>query len=152
MAGQLSKRSGNGLRRQLPFPMAFGRDMDEIFNQMFNRDFGQEGIAAPSMDISETEDAYRATLELPGVKTDDIDIQVNGNVLTVTGESKNESEEEGRKFHRVERSYGSFSRTMTLPCEINEADVNAKLEGGVLTIDLPKAEEAKPSKIPVQGS
>ena len=154
MAGQLARRPGNGLRRSFPFPLPFGRDIDDMFNRMLSRElpWSDDEMVAPSMDIFETDQAYHASFELPGVKPEDVDIQVNGNVLTVTGETKNKTEQEGRTFHRTERAYGSFARSVTLPREVTEDKVAAKLEGGVLTIDLPKAEASKPSKIKIQGS
>jgi HSP20 family protein len=109
------------------------------------------GAAAPALDMSETETAVDVRMDLPGITAKDIDIQVNGNLLTVSGERKEEKEEKGKMFHRVERSYGGFSRTVRLPCAVNESEVAAEYKDGVLTIKLPKTEELKAHKIKVKG-
>jgi HSP20 family protein len=103
------------------------------------------------LDVAETEKSLEIHMDLPGVTAKDIDIQVNGNLLTISGERKEEKEEKGKTFHRVERSYGSFSRTVTLPCDVNENEVAAEYKDGVLTIKLPKTEESKAHKIKVKG-
>jgi HSP20 family protein len=81
----------------------------------------------------------------------DFDIEVNGNIVTVRGERKEEKEEKGKTFHRVERRYGSFSRSMTLPCNVNEDEVAAEYASGVLTVTLPKREDTAPKKVSVKG-
>ena len=152
MVRQLAKRSGNGLRSPFSNPYSLRRELDELINRMWGGEASEwlgSDMTAPSMDLSETDIGYQARIDLPGVSAEDIDIQVNGNVLTVTGERKDEKEEEGRTFHRTERSYGSFARSVTLPCDVMEEKVAASLDGGVLTIDLPKAEEVRPRKIKV---
>ncbi len=96
--------------------------------------------------VSETDDAICITAELPGIEMDDIDVSVTGNRITVKGEKKSEKEEkgeeEGRQFHRVERSSGSFHRSMTLPFDINPDTVTADTKDGVLTVMVPKPPEA----------
>lgn len=151
MVKQLAKRSGNGLRSAFSTPRSL-RELDEFINRMWGGEADWLGAdtATPSMDLSETETAYQVRLDLPGVAADDIDIQVNGNVLTIKGERSDEKEEQGRTFHRTERSYGSFARSVTLPCDVVEDHVSASLDGGVLTIELPKAEEARPRKVEVK--
>jgi HSP20 family protein len=129
----------------------------EEMNQLRSRMWGDEeegwfaGALAPSVDLSETETAVEVRMDLPGVKPKDIDIQISGNVLTVSGQREEEKEEKGRTFHRVERSSGSFSRSLTLPTTVNESEIAAEYRDGVLTITLPKSEEAKPHKIKVKG-
>ena len=152
MARQLTEPNGGGLRRTWVPPFALRRELGEMFDRLWHEEFpfGEAG-AVPTMDISETEEGYRATLDVPGVESDNIDIQVHGNRVTIRGHREHEEEEKGRTFHRTERSSGSFSRSVTLPTEIAEDAVAASLEGGVLTIDLPKAAAAKPCKIKVQG-
>jgi HSP20 family protein len=81
----------------------------------------------------------------------DIDIQISGNVLTISGKREEEKEEKGKTFHRVERSYGSFSRSVTLPCAIQENEVAAEYRDGVLKITLPKTEESMAHKVKVKG-
>ena len=90
-------------------------------------------------------------MDIPGMEAKDIDIQVNANVLTVSGERKEEREEKGKTYHRVERRVGAFSRSVTLPCPVKEDAVDAQYKNGILTIKLPKTEEAKARKITVKG-
>jgi HSP20 family protein len=90
-------------------------------------------------------------MDIPGVKTKDIDIQLNGNLLTVTARREEEREEKGRKFHRVERHSGQFSRSLTLPAPVVESEVAAEYRDGVLSITLPKTDDSKAHKIKVKG-
>jgi HSP20 family protein len=132
---------------------ALREEMKDLRAQMFGD--GDEGwlnvATAPALDMSETDKAIDVRMDLPGITAKDIDIQVNGNLLTVSGERKEEKEEKGKTFHRVERSCGSFSRTVTLPCAVNESEVAAEYKDGVLTVKLPKTEESKAHKIKVKG-
>ena len=133
-----------------------GRSMLEDFEHAIGRmwDEGEEGWFSrrvPSLDVSETESSVEAKLDLPGVKADEIEIQLNGNVVTVSGEHRDESEEKGKTFHRVERRTGSFSRSFALPCAVEEDEVAAEFRDGVLTITLPKTESAKTRKIQVKS-
>ncbi len=151
MVGAITKRP----RYQLGFPWRtpFGRlpEMEELMSTFWGN--GGEGwmseTMVPSADVSETEKAIDVRLDLPGVEPEQIEVQVNGNLLTISGERKEEKEEKGRTFHRIERSEGSFSRTITLPCEVQENKVVASFKNGVLNVSLPKALEAKPHKIMV---
>ena len=126
-------------------------------NELRSRLMGEEdegwftGALVPALDVSETDTAIDVRMDLPGITAKDIDIQVNGNLLTVSGERKEEKEEKGKTFHRVERRYGNFSRTVTLPCAVIESEVAAEYKDGVLTIKLPKTEESKTHKIKVKG-
>lgn len=127
-------------------------DMESLFGGFgFEEGNGwnTQTLAAP-LDLSETETAIQAHLDLPGVEAKDIDIQVRGNLLTIAGERKEEKEEEGERFHRIERSYGSFSRSVTLPCSVDENKIDATYHDGVLDITLPKTEEAKARRISVK--
>ncbi|GIW39822.1 MAG: molecular chaperone [Candidatus Binatia bacterium] len=105
---------------------------------------------APVVDIEETPDEYLIKAEVPGVSRDDVKITVENGVLTLQGERKQEKEEKGRKFHRVERFYGSFLRSFTLPDNVDEEKVRAELKDGVLTVHLPKSEKAKPKAVEVK--
>jgi len=107
-------------------------------------------IAAP-LDIAETENAFELRLDAPAMKADDFHIDVKGNVVTVRGERKEEKEEKGKTWHRVERRTGKFARTLTLPCNVQADEVAAEYAGGVLTVKLPKIEEARPKKIAVKA-
>jgi HSP20 family protein len=126
---------------------------DEIsgFRSRFFEDEGWLGdIMKPSVDMAETDGVIEVTMDIPGVDPKEIDIQVSGNMLTISGEKKEEKEEKGKTFHRVERRYGSFSRSMTLPCPVNEDKVGAECHEGVLKVTLPKTEESKTRKIKVK--
>jgi HSP20 family protein len=109
------------------------------------------GAPVPSLDLSETPEAVQVRMDVPGVKAADLDVQVNGNLLTISGKREEEKEEKNRTYHRVERSSGSFSRTVTLPCAVEEAKVDAQYKDGILTVALPKTPEAKSRKIEVKS-
>ncbi len=103
----------------------------------------------PLVNLTEDKDNYYVRAELPGVKGDELDIQVTGRNLAITGERKIAAEEEGARYHRREREAGTFSRMIALPGEVNTDKVEAKLENGILNIVVPKAEIAKPKQISV---
>ena len=122
---------------------------------MFDEFFGErrsglaEGSWAPAVDVSETEAELVIRAELPGLSQKNIELNLQDNVLTLKGEKQQEQKEEKENFHRVERSYGSFSRSFTLPVNVNAEAVQATFKNGVLEITMPKAEEAKPQKIEI---
>ena len=138
------------------------RELEEVsarLNRMFARPASQTSdgketmIVAdwtPSVDISETEGEYEIKAEIPDVKKEDVKVMVEDGVLTIQGERKHEKEEKGKKFHRIERSYGSFVRTFSLPDVIEEDKVKAEFKDGVLNLHLPKSEKAKPKAIEVK--
>jgi HSP20 family protein len=132
---------------------ALQEEMNQLRSQLFGD--GEEGwfsgAIVPELDVSETDTAIEVRMDVPGVTAKDIDIQINGNVLTVSGERKEEKEEKGKTFHRIERRYGNFSRSITLPCPVAESEVAAEYHDGVLTVKLPKTEESKAHKIKVKG-
>lgn len=101
----------------------------------------------PALDLSETETAYLVELSIPGVKPEDIDVSVENNVLTIKGTLHQEEQENKRNYHRVERRYGSFQRTLGLPTTVKPDAIHATLTNGVLRLDIPKAEELKPRRI-----
>jgi HSP20 family protein len=103
----------------------------------------------PALDISERKDAYLVTVELPGLKPEDLDITMEDGLLTVQGERQFTSESSEQQFHRVERRYGAFRRSITLPAHVMAEGIQASFEDGVLQILVPKAEEAKPKRIQV---
>lgn len=103
----------------------------------------------PLINLTEDNNSYYVRAELPGVTADELDIQVTANNLSISGERKIEPEEEGAKYHRRERDAGRFSRSLQLPGEIDSDKVKAKLENGVLTVLISKAEVAKPKQIAV---
>ncbi len=102
---------------------------------------------APATDIRETEDTYEVTAELPGLKKDDVHVTLENNVLTLSGERKLKDEEETKDHHRVERRYGAFFRSFTLPNKVDTDKVEATFEDGVLQLTIPKTEEVKPRRI-----
>lgn len=138
------------------------RELEEVsdrLNRMFARPSaraanGKETMIVadwtPSVDISETEGEYQIKAEIPDVKKEDVKVTVEDGVLTIQGERKHEKEEKGKKYHRIERSYGSFVRTFSLPDVIEEEKVKAEFKDGVLNLHLPKSEKAKPKAIEVK--
>ena len=133
-------------------------DMSERLNRVFTRPAlrpsGKEALTVadwmPTVDISETDAEYLIKAELPEVKKEDVKITVEEGVLTLQGERRQEKEEKGKKYHRVERSYGSFVRSFTLPESVDEAGVKAEYKDGVLSLHLPKTEKVKPKAIDVK--
>ncbi len=103
----------------------------------------------PAINLTEDTDHYYLRAELPGLKDDELEIQSTGKSLAISGERKIPSENEAAKYHRRERDSGKFSRVINLPSDINSEKVVAKLENGILTITIPKAEMAKPRKIKI---
>ncbi len=104
----------------------------------------------PSVDISETDKSFLIKVEVPGIKRDDVKISIEDNTLTIRGERKEEKKEEGRKYHRMECSYGSFERQFMLPPNINQEKIDASFKDGVLALDLPKKEVEKPKQVEVK--
>ncbi len=105
---------------------------------------------APSVDITEDDKEYLIKADLPEIKKEDVKISVEDGVLGISGERKYEKEEEGKKYHRVERSYGSFERSFTVPADAEEEKVSAQFNDGVLMIHLPKGEMAKPKRLQIK--
>jgi HSP20 family protein len=104
----------------------------------------------PLVDISEDNNEYLVKAELPELKKEEVKVSVENGELTISGERKSEKEEKGKKFHRIERSYGSFLRSFTLPETVNADKVSAEFKDGVLSVHLPKDEKAKPKSIEVK--
>ena len=108
---------------------------------------------APPVDIAEEKDRIVITAELPGFKENDIEVQTENGMLTLRGERKFDNESEsGRNYHRVERSYGQFVRTFSLPNNVDREKIQATFRDGLLTVELPKREDAKPRTIKISGS
>lgn len=110
------------------------------------------GAWSPSVDIWEDKDRLILEAELPGMRRDDFEISVENNVITLRGERKFEKKTEGDNYHRVERAYGSFTRSFTLPQTVTADGATADFENGVLRVSLPKREETKARKIEITGS
>ncbi|HWL16678.1 MAG TPA: Hsp20/alpha crystallin family protein [Opitutus sp.] len=115
---------------------------------------GKEAIAesdwSPVVDISEDDKAYVIKAELPEVKKEDVHVRVENGVLTLTGERKQEKEEKGRRYHRIERAYGAFARSFTLPGDADPDKVNASYKDGMLTVSVAKAEHARAKPVEVK--
>ncbi len=155
MSKSLPARTSQGLTSW------FGRDpfttLREEMNDMLSR-FSTDGDGGwltgeriPSLDLSETNGQIEVKMDVPGVKPDEIDIEVRADTLHIRGEHKEEKEEQGKTFHRIERRAGSFSRSVTLPCSVDEEKVTAECRDGILTIKLPKTEESRTRKVKVKG-
>ena len=104
----------------------------------------------PRVDISETDKEFAIKAEIPDVQKEDVKVSVDNGVVTIQGERKQEKEEKGKKFHRVERYYGSFVRSFTLPDNIDEANIKASFKDGMLNLQIPKSAVAKPKSIEVK--
>jgi HSP20 family protein len=131
-------------------------NMQKEIDRMFDRFQGgtTEGDAQstflPAVDIVERENDFLVKVELPGVHKEDVKITVQDDLLTIRGEKKSEEEKKGENYHRVERSYGNFQRSFTLPSSIKNEKIEASFINGVLHVTLPKLEEAKPKEIEVK--
>jgi HSP20 family protein len=132
------------------------RELDSLqseFNRLFDSFLGNGGADArarrwvPPMDLVETEDHLVLKADLPGVSKEDVDIEVKDNVLTVSGERKAEHEEEADGYYRIERAFGRFSRSLTLPQGIDNDAISADFTDGVLEVRIPKPEERKPQRV-----
>ena len=130
-------------------------EVNRLFSTNMTRAFGDEGIArgawAPSVDIYENKDQIVLEAELPGMKQEDFDLSVENNVITLRGERKFEKTDEADNYHRVERSYGAFTRSFTLPQTVSAEGATAEYNNGVLRVTLPKREEVKARRIQVAG-
>jgi len=128
-------------------------EVNRVFSSSFNRSGDNElmrGAWSPSVDIYENKDQIVLEAELPGMRPEDVDISIENNVLTIHGERKFEKKDEQDNFHRVERSYGSFTRSFTLPPTVTSENVDASFDNGVLKLSLAKREEAKPRRIEIK--
>lgn len=134
---------------------SFGREIDTMFDKFMCGGTADDGSHAfshwmPAVDVTEHENAYEVKVELPGVNKDDVKITMQDDILTIRGEKKQEKESKNSSYHRIERSYGSFQRSFTLPTSVKHDQIDASYKDGILTIALPKAEEAKPKQIEVK--
>lgn len=127
------------------------RLFENFFGDTFVEPFGGAGEWSPALDVAETEGAFLVRAELPGLDPDNVEITLTGDTLTIKGEKKEEKEEKTKSFHRVERSYGSFQRSVQLPVSVKADAVAATFKNGVLTIELPKVEEAKTKSVKIKA-
>lgn len=139
-------------------------ELEEMSNRL-NQIFGRPAVSsaadqqmlkvadwAPSVDISETDKAYLIKAEIPEVKKEDVKVTIDDGMITIQGERKMEKEEKGKKFHRIERSYGSFVRSFRLPDGVDESKAKAEFKDGMINVTLPKSEKAKSKAIEVAVS
>ncbi|RLD05591.1 MAG: Hsp20/alpha crystallin family protein [Chloroflexota bacterium] len=135
--------------------------MARLFDDFFERPFSLGtyikdntimGDFAPRMDCKETKKDITISVELPGMEPEDVEISINRNELTISGEKRAEKEEKGEHHYRIERSYGTFHRSIPIPGQVEENEINAKMKNGVLTVTLPKSKEAlrKHKSIPIK--
>ena len=127
-------------------------DMNRMFDRFFSARAGNGSTAGrwiPAMDLAETDDHLVLRADLPGMTEDDVEIEIQDGVLTLSGERKAEHEEKGEGFHRVERAFGSFSRSLTLPKGVDADGVTAGFDNGVLEVRIPKPEERKPQRVQI---
>ena len=135
------------------------RDIADVFDRYtksigWPRTGGQEAVAtgdwSPRVDIVETDKEFQIKAELPEVKKEDLKVTIENGALTIQGERKQEKEEKGKKFHRIERYYGSFIRSFSLPENVDEDEIKASFKDGMLVLSLPKTEPAKPKGVEVK--
>jgi len=136
----------------------FGRDFDQLFQAVFTPGLLSLGVPAPrqltfpALNVTEDESAIHVEAELPGFQKDQIEISVEGNQLTISGERTQTTEEQDAAYHRRERWTGAFERSVVLPTDVDPDKVAAELKNGVLSITLPKPEAARPRKIKVKAN
>ncbi len=132
------------------------RDIEDVFDRYAKAmhsdhgfEFVQSGDWTPRVDISETDKAFTIKAEIPDVSKDDVKVSVENGVLSIKGERKHEKEEDGKKFHRIERYYGSFLRSFTLPSNVDGTKIKATFKDGMLDLQIPKTEEVKPKAVEI---
>lgn len=143
----ITRRSPNRTLRTLQ------REVDSLFDRFFDRADGDQdtsAVRAPRTDLVETDDAFHLRLDVPGMTKKDITINLQNGTLTVSGERASERTEEGEEYVRAERAFGTFHRSFTLPDAVDEANIQATYEDGVLSIHVPKTEESTRRQIDIQ--
>ncbi|MFP4228519.1 MAG: Hsp20/alpha crystallin family protein [Salinivenus sp.] len=143
---QLTRRTPNRTVRDLQ------REVDSLFDRFFGRGSDEDTSAlwAPSTDLTETDDAFEIQMDVPGMSKEDININLQNNTLTVSGERAREETRDDEDRVRVERVFGSFHRTFTLPDAVDHEDIEAAYDDGVLRISVPKTEESTRRQIEIQ--
>jgi HSP20 family protein len=132
--------------------MTLREAMDRLFDDAFTRPFNVSAVSAiPAIDLYQTADEVVVKAALPGLKTEDVQISVTGEVLTLRGEYKQEEEKKEATWHIREQRYGSFERSILLPTDVQTDKAKADFENGILTISLPKAETVKPKTINIKA-
>jgi len=129
-------------------------EMDRVLDRFFEpkwEEYAAVGEWAPSLDLSETKEAFMVKAEVPGMDSQDLQVSLQENLLTIKGEKRQERDEKDERYHRVERSYGAFSRSVRLPVAVDGSKVDARFKNGLLTVTLPKTPAAKGTAIPVKA-
>lgn len=143
-------------RSELWDPFSSLSDIQEEVNRLFDTSLQRRGRAdhlgmfLPPVDVVEEKDAFLVNAELPGLTKDDVNVTLQDNCLTIKGEKKYEAEKKEADYYRRERAYGAFSRTIELPTSVDAKKIDAQFKDGVLSVRLPKSEEAKPKQIEVK--
>jgi HSP20 family protein len=132
-------------------PQPFSRDVDRLFDAFFGGGEQQSRRWVPAIDLVEGEDHFVLKADLPGLAEDDVNIEVQDGTLTISGERKAEHESRERGWYRVERSFGSFSRSLTLPDGVDPDAISARFDRGVLEVRIPKPEERKPRRVQIHA-
>jgi HSP20 family protein len=131
-------------------PLVNVRVFEDAFNRLFNEPATNRPWA-PAVDVYETENELVLKADLPAVELNDIDVRVENQTLTISGERKFEQQNNSKGFHRIERSYGKFSRSFSVPTVFDSEQVAAEFQNGVLTVKLPKKEAAKPRQVKIES-
>ena len=140
--------------KTLPQPLdMFRREVDSLFDQFLGNDGGWSMPLAfhPSTNLAETEDGYEVSVELPGLKPEDFNVELKEGELWISGEKKEEHEDKGKNYRHIERRYGQFRRTIALPNAVDPEKVEAEYKDGILRIRVAKSEAARPRRIEVKA-
>ncbi|MGC8723481.1 MAG: Hsp20/alpha crystallin family protein [Acidobacteriota bacterium] len=139
-------------------PMRELLTMHDQLNRLFDENFGKTqsaeleyGAWSPAVDLREEEGQYVIEADMPGMKREDIEVHLENNLLTIRGERKFEAESQKETYHRIERAYGRFTRSFTLPSRVEADKISATYKDGILQLIVPKAEESKPKRIAIKG-
>jgi HSP20 family protein len=130
--------------------LRLGRPLSSLLEELFGERAARSGRWLPAVDVHESDASYTLSVELPGARREDLEVDVQDDRLTIRGEKRSEREEKKERSHVMERSYGSFSRSFSLPADAVADRIQAKFEGGVLTIEIPKTREAKPKQVAIR--
>jgi HSP20 family protein len=131
--------------------MSLQDEINRVFDSLSRPAASEQDIWYPAADLRETETDYVVRTELPGVNREDVKISLVNNTLVIRGEKKQETETKKGNWHQVERSYGAFERTFVLPTQVSSDKVRARFKDGVLEVEVPKAESARPREIQIEG-
>lgn len=132
---------------------SFRDEMNRTFSRWFGREEGEEPAPrrwVPALDVTESKEAYNVDVEVPGVRPEDINVTIDRGMLTIQGERRSEEEKTDRSYHRVERRYGSFRRSISLPGDVDSSRVEASYDQGVLHLVVPKTAASQPKRIEVK--